>query len=113
MSDFVFAKLTDAGYEHKYIPASTRETRLPKDFYPYEAYGPANSRKDGHGLLLTLHIVGIGTFKADIDKKKNFRIREEDVVQRFYDLFGLRNRSFIVIERVGETEYFIYPQRNR
>lgn len=106
----ILAEITEAAVRHNYLPASTRQSTVPEDFYPKEAYGPLDSRKDGFGLKLTLHLPGVGDFEADIDGKKNYRLRDT-IVDRFYSLYNFDRGGYIVIEKVGETAYSIFPQR--
>lgn len=108
MSNYVILQI-GGGITSTYIRAfeGRLSNRIPDtDFYPNDALTK-------HGEI-TLHLAGVGAFEADgIKEYQLFRLRNQSNVGEFYKRHNLSSDDYIVIERIGERLYSIYPHRER
>lgn len=97
------------GINNTYIPAfeGRQPNRIPDvDFYPSDVLTQRGE--------ITLHLAGVGAFEADgIKDYQLFRLRNQSNVGKFYQLHDLSKEDYVVVERIGERIYSIYPYRER
>lgn len=108
MANYIILKI-GGGINNTYIPAfeGHQPNRIPeKDFYPLNAL-----TKQGE---ITLHLAGVGAFKVDgVKDYQLFRLRNQGNVGKFYQLHDLNKDDSVVVERISERIYSIYPYRAR
>jgi len=96
-------RLTEGAINNSYIGL-----REHKDFFPRDSIG-ASGKKKGKGKPLRLYVAGIAeAIDTDIaGDKMFFRWRGWS---RFFDLHKLHAGDKVVIEKVSDYEYKVYPK---
>ncbi len=78
--------------------------------FPADSFGGPN-RASGEGKYLKLHVKGFDeVVETDIDGDKMI-FRRRDWCERFFKLHGLLAGDCLVIERLEDYEYAIYPNK--
>ena len=97
-------RLTESDIKYDYIHLHEH-----KDFFPPDSVG-ASSKKKGEGKPLRLHVKGIAeTIDTDIAGGKMI-FRKRGWCSRFFDFYRLRAGDEVVIEKVSDYEYKVYPK---
>jgi hypothetical protein len=99
-SFLILPLLLAAASEQTLIPMNREGIHIPHDFYPET------------GANVVVHLAGIGTIESSTTGQNRFgkRLRGADV-RRFYQIHCLQAYDSIVIEKLSEWEYSIYPYR--
>lgn len=78
-------------------------------FFPKDSFGSSN-RNNGEGRKLLLHVDGLGSFiETDIASDKCI-FRKRSWCRNFFNLWGLNEGDWVVIEKITEYEYKIYAE---
>jgi hypothetical protein len=103
-SSHIIITLTQGCFTQNYV-------RFPKyiDFFPSDSIGGSNEEQAGK--LFSIHVEGLDKeIQTDIDgSKKQFRKR---CWQEFFDHHNLKVGDEVVIEKLADYEYKIYPKSN-
>ena len=80
-----------------------------ENFFPGSAYGSSN-RNTGEGKKIKLHVAGRGdVIKTDLDDEK-LLFRARGWCREFYGLYKLEIGDEVVIEKINDYEYLVYPR---
>lgn len=98
-------RLTQGSINSNYIPL-----RKYKDFFPSDSVGES-SREKGEGEPLRLYLAGIAeAIETDIDGKHMFFRRRGREWSEFFDSHNLRAGDEVVIEKISDYNYKVYPK---
>jgi len=96
-------ELTQGSINGNYIPL-----RKHKDFFPPDSIGGSSKRK-GEGRPLRLYLEGIAE-PIDTDIEANCRFFRWRGWSKFFGLHSLRAGDEVVIEKVSDYDYKVYPK---